>query len=301
VKQNSIDVGSAKLFIEFGPTRILDSPRALAQGRVGTHFCQAPELVNRLPYGTPVDAWALGCALYEMCTAHMPWEPADIPEHIENVMISPFSSVSGLYSTELGQVAAALLAHDPSERPSAAEILKTGMLQAEMRHMLSDRRKGGGNKVESKGGDEDPEQRHNPRSDNDARPNMCPSSARSKYIPRSARSASPGVAQGVRGSDDSSLAPRPCTRPLGDHNPRVPCTARSPSPHEAAKILLARGGHDAAHTGQIPDSPRRRGRFSQPGLHANQEGGAGSDRLQNAKKRLQEAAAMLLMDPVDVE
>merc|ERR1712232_1505949 len=150
-----------------------------------------------------------------------------------------------------------------------------------MRHMLSDRRKGGGNKVESKGGDEDPEQRHNPRSDNDARPNMCPSSARSKYIPRSARSASPNVVQGVRASDDSSVASRPCTRPLGDHNPRVPCTARSPSPHEAAKILLM---------AQIPDSPRRRGRFSQPGLHANQEGG--TDRPCDHRKRMQEAAAI---------
>lgn len=290
VKQNSIDVGSAKLFVEFGPMRILDSQQSLVQGRVGTQFCEAPEISNRLPYSTPADVWALGCVLYELCTAHMAWESVDIPEHIENVMIAPFSSVSGLYSTELGQVAAALLSHDPSERPSVAEVLKTGMLQSEIRHMLMDRRKGGGNKVEAKGGDEvhakDPEPRNHPRSDSDARPSACPSSARSKYLPRSARSASPNVVQSVRATDDCPAAPRPCTRPLGDHNPRVPRTARSPSPHEAAKMLLM---------AQIPDSPRHRGRISQPGHYSNQEGSC------DHRKRMQEAAAILLMDPVDVE
>merc|ERR1712048_862374 len=246
-----------------------------------------PELCNRLPYGTAVDVWGLGCALYELCTAHWAWEDGDILEHIENVMIAPFSIISGLYSSELGQVAAALLTHNPSERPAAAEVLKTSMLQTEIRRMLDDRKHGGGNRVEAKDG-------VCSRNENDARLNACPSSGRNHYVPHSARSASPNVAYSARMCDDGPPAAHPRVRPLGEHNPRNPRTARSPSPHEAAKLMVK---------AQVLHSPRHRGSISRPGIASNQEVYGEKDR-ELARQRLEEAALILdglLMDPTALE
>merc|ERR1719201_2588147 len=38
----------AKLFIEFGPMKVLDNPGSALRAPVGTQFCQAPEILNRL-------------------------------------------------------------------------------------------------------------------------------------------------------------------------------------------------------------------------------------------------------------
>lgn len=129
----------AKLFIEFGPMKVLDHPGSALRAPVGTQFCQAPEILNRLPYSTPSDIWSLGCVLYELCAAHVSWEADDIPEHMENIMISPLYHISGRYSHELGTIASSLLEHDPIERPTADEILKMDIVQMEMRRMLKGR------------------------------------------------------------------------------------------------------------------------------------------------------------------
>merc|ERR1719379_1889323 len=114
--------------------------------------------------------------------------------------------------------------------------------------MLTDRKHGGGNKVEVKNVDP-------PKNENDVRVNACPPSGRNKYIPHSARgrSPSPHVVLSARACDDG---PPASIRPLGEHNPRMPLSARSPSPHEAAKRLVM------AH---VPDSPRQRRTSSRPG------------------------------------
>merc|ERR1712228_13618 len=111
-------------------------------------------------------------------------------------------------STELAEVAAALLAHHPSERPSSADVLKTGMPQAEMRKMLNDRQKGGGNKVDARAGDDAYTRGVDARNfmDNgtNATSNAPLPSARHKHMPRSARSASPNVVHGARVCDDTA-------------------------------------------------------------------------------------------------
>merc|ERR1719329_2059985 len=54
-------------------------------------------------------------------------------------MICPALHMSERYSDALGVIAAALLCHDPDDRPSADAVLKTPLLQEEMRRMLEGR------------------------------------------------------------------------------------------------------------------------------------------------------------------
>jgi len=287
VKQNLIDVGSAKLFVEFGTARILDTPGSLVQGHVGTHYCQSPEICSRLPYGTASDVWSLGCILYELCTAHMSWEAEDIPDHIENLLIAPFSMISGSHSSDLGNIASVLLAHEPNERPSVATLLKTGILQSEIRRMLEDRNRGGGNRSEPNKQEDVPSRGLERRSDieNDPRQMACPPKAGKSYIPRTARSASPQTAQ-FQKCYESPRTSMPCTRPLAEHNPRMPRSARSPSPHEVAKLLIRP---------QVLDSPRRHcGDYSSPVPSKYDD--SGIERARDQQRRMQEAAAVLLTD-----
>eukprot|EP00931_Biecheleriopsis_adriatica_P115673 TRINITY_DN91440_c0_g1_i1.p1 TRINITY_DN91440_c0_g1~~TRINITY_DN91440_c0_g1_i1.p1 ORF type:complete len:627 (+),score=110.40 TRINITY_DN91440_c0_g1_i1:50-1930(+) len=196
VKKESSGLGNAKLFVDFGPMKVLDSADSLVRGSVGTHFCQSPEIVHRTPFGLASDMWALGCVLYELCAAYMSWDATDMADHIENITMVTLSPISGKYSAQIEGIMGSLLAFEATDRPSAAVILKTTYLQAEMRRMLEDRNKTG--------------------------------------------------AKGTKGHQEEVRHDKPTgVRPLGEHNPRRPHTARSPSPNEAAKLLLKPGAAKA--------------------------------------------------------
>jgi serine/threonine protein kinase len=57
-------------------------------GNVITSYCssrwyRSPEqLVNAKNYGTPIDIWALGCILYELCTNRKPFDGTS-DEHLK--------------------------------------------------------------------------------------------------------------------------------------------------------------------------------------------------------------------------
>lgn len=242
-RRDSTCWGNTKLLVEFGPMHVLDAPGSVIQGQIGTHYCQAPEICSRLPYGTPSDVWGLGCVLYELCAAHMPWEAKDIPEHIENIMLAPLSVVSDMYSSEVAQITAELLDHNAALRPSAAEVLKMPLLQHEIRKMLDDK-----HKEEAKV----PETRQ-------ARTYQEGANFR---MPRTARSDSPhpsthadarkvpdgkrrvgetcGLPAGgamARDRFENAYASECADRVRGDHDRGVPRSSRSSSPHPSLQEI----------------------------------------------------------------
>lgn len=229
VKKDHEGLGCVKLLVDFGPMKVLDDAGSLTQGQLGTHFCQSPEICNRLPHGTPSDIWAVGCVLYELCAAHLSWEAEDMPQHIENISLGPLSGIFGRYSHELGSIAAALLAHDESQRPTAATVLKTHLLQTEMRKMLDVRSSNcakGDNDTENAGngcGRQGSARAHKP---------VRPLGEHNYRRPNTARSQSPHVhevANILLRQNDSKFTPR------------GPASSRSASPHqEIAAMLLLR-------------------------------------------------------------
>lgn len=251
VKKDGQGLGCAKIYLEFGTMKVLPAADALLQGgNAGrAHYCPSPEIASRMPYGAPADVWSLGVILYEMCTAYMPWAPEDISDHIENILIAPYSYVSEKYSSDLANMAAALLTHEPSDRPPAAMILQTQVLQSEIRGMLDNRQETKAQQVQqARRAPSAGPPAASPRP-NTPKPSPRPASGRPVERPIEACIVD-GILHKRDGSVPRPMTPRQSLRPLGEHNPRMPLTARSASPHEAAKLLLM----------QNPPSARPEGR-----------------------------------------
>ncbi|XP_008986222.1 serine/threonine-protein kinase PAK 4 isoform X2 [Callithrix jacchus] len=93
---------------------------------VGTPYWMAPELISRLPYGPEVDIWSLGIMVIEMVDGEPPYfnEPPlkamkmirdNLPPRLKNLhKVSP--SLKGFLDR--------LLVRDPTQRATAAELLK---------------------------------------------------------------------------------------------------------------------------------------------------------------------------------
>ncbi|TFY82813.1 hypothetical protein EWM64_g1211 [Hericium alpestre] len=86
------DFGLAKHF----PAPILAVPAVFANGKpipgrvmyvnpttagiMGTWKYMAPELLLEQPYSYPINWWALGIAVYTMCSGHLPWDHSKLAE-----------------------------------------------------------------------------------------------------------------------------------------------------------------------------------------------------------------------------
>lgn len=54
--------------------------------QAGTTGYMAPEILKQEGYGMPVDWWALGCSVYEMVAARLPFK--DFREKVQNEEVS---------------------------------------------------------------------------------------------------------------------------------------------------------------------------------------------------------------------
>lgn len=75
----SKDASAALKIIDFGLCVVLKEPGgtcpALPKGEFfGTPHYLAPEVVQGVPYGAPIDCWAVGCVLYYMLIGDMPFD-----------------------------------------------------------------------------------------------------------------------------------------------------------------------------------------------------------------------------------
>ena len=97
---------------------------------IGTPHWMAPELVLHLgsdtksvQYGTEIDCWAFGCAVYEMATGHPPNSRVR-PDALGALLNDETPRLEGDgYSTELQHFVAFCLEEHPEQRPSATQII----------------------------------------------------------------------------------------------------------------------------------------------------------------------------------
>lgn len=83
-----------------------------------------PERFDRHPStSTASDIFSLGVTLYEMCTNTVPWDGVGGQCLLKGASIP---ALPGNYSAELNTILEACMAHDPSERPTAAAIQAYG-------------------------------------------------------------------------------------------------------------------------------------------------------------------------------
>ncbi|MFF5448796.1 protein kinase [Streptomyces sp. NPDC012888] len=97
-----------------------------ADGASGGGPFTAPEQWHRPPGDARSDLYALGCLLYALLTAHPPFRDAD-PDRLRRRHLTqpapPLGTIRPGLPPELAELASALLAKEPADRPSATDAL----------------------------------------------------------------------------------------------------------------------------------------------------------------------------------
>lgn len=129
------DLKTANSFIaEDGSIKIGDMnvSKRLNQGnlktQIGTPYYMSPEIWQNRPYNSSCDLWSLGCMVYELCALRPPFTGNDFPALKRAVLSGRYNSIPSKYSSQLGKAIGLMLKQDPRNRPSAAQLLRSGEL-----------------------------------------------------------------------------------------------------------------------------------------------------------------------------
>jgi len=90
----------------------------------GTPTYLSPERVLRLAYGPKADIWSLGVVVYELCALKRPFEAECLQVLSQLILSGEYAPLDERrFSAELRHEVGRMLAQDPGDRPSAAELL----------------------------------------------------------------------------------------------------------------------------------------------------------------------------------
>ncbi|KAK0578538.1 hypothetical protein LWI29_011877 [Acer saccharum] len=91
----------------------------------GTAFWMAPEVVNNKNqgYGTPAYIWSLGCTVLEMLTRQIPYSHLECMQALYQIGRGVPPPVSYLLSKDAREFILKCLQTNPSDRPTAAQLL----------------------------------------------------------------------------------------------------------------------------------------------------------------------------------
>lgn len=117
---------------DFGISKVLDHTTQAAMTVVGTPYYMAPESCQSEPYTSKSDIWALGVILYELCTLRQPFQADNLLGLVFKIVQDNPAPIPETYSPELQELVTKLLNKDQTQRPSAAEILKTEYVRQRM-------------------------------------------------------------------------------------------------------------------------------------------------------------------------
>ncbi|KAM9455884.1 G protein-coupled receptor kinase 5 isoform 2-T2 [Clarias gariepinus] len=104
----------------------------LIRGRVGTAGYMAPEVINDKHYGVSVDWWGLGCLIYEMTAASLPFRERTERIHrkeVEKRVLEMTEDYGVRFTLDTKDICQALLAKKPKKRlgcgPGGVSDIKT--------------------------------------------------------------------------------------------------------------------------------------------------------------------------------
>lgn len=131
---------------DFGVAGIFESNVSKRTTIIGTPHWMPLELVKELgnenpnvTYGTEVDIWAYGCAVYEMATGHGPNQrvrPNDLADTLREG--APRLEDGDRYSQRLQDFVEFCLQINPKQRPTATQVLEYSYLTATTRRYPTD-------------------------------------------------------------------------------------------------------------------------------------------------------------------
>jgi NIMA (never in mitosis gene a)-related kinase 1/4/5 len=93
--------------------------------QTGTPYYASPEVWKDKPYDSKSDIWSLGCVIYEMAALKPPFRAEDMDGLFKKVIKGSYPKISDNYSKSLSNVIKSMLQVNPSNRPTAAQLLKS--------------------------------------------------------------------------------------------------------------------------------------------------------------------------------
>ncbi len=131
IKPSNIIMGAPARLIDLSVARTIENCRDLSSG-VGTDSYMAPEQCGTGrggPLGPAADVWGIGVTLYRAATGERPFEKGDPesrdPEARWPQLTAPPEPICDKVAPAIAEPIMSCLAHDPRERPSAAELSAT--------------------------------------------------------------------------------------------------------------------------------------------------------------------------------
>lgn len=123
---------------DFGIARVLEKTCGQAETQIGTPYFLSPEAVSAQPYGSASDIWGLGCVVYEICALQRVFNASSLLALVYKIVNEPVPAIPPVYSAELRELVASMLCKSAADRPSAADILATPLMQATLRSLAGD-------------------------------------------------------------------------------------------------------------------------------------------------------------------
>lgn len=117
---------------DLGLGRMMSEHTLEAHSKVGTPLYMSPEVLRGDGYDWKSDVWSLGCVLYELAVLRSPFKAQGLNLYslFQKISRADYDPVPESYSTELRQLAHAMLNVEPAQRP---DVNQAGEVAARMR------------------------------------------------------------------------------------------------------------------------------------------------------------------------
>ena len=109
--------------IDFGLGNKFDISDGILQTACGSPAYAPPEMFLGIPYTDAADMWSIGCVLYAMVTNRLPFEDANAKQLAAKIVYQQPEFPADMKPT-LVNLISTLLNKDPSQRPTAENVLK---------------------------------------------------------------------------------------------------------------------------------------------------------------------------------
>lgn len=108
---------------DFGWACEADAEPALRSTLCGTFEYMSPEVCQKIEHGSKTDIWCLGVLFYEMVVGQPPYRPSSNLNLLQLLRANRLKLPDWL-SPAAQELLGQMLAHDPTQRPSAAQVLR---------------------------------------------------------------------------------------------------------------------------------------------------------------------------------
>ena len=123
---------------DFGIAKGLKNTWEKAKTTVGTPYYLSPEIINKQPYDSKCDIWALGVLLYELMTFKMPFNAVSLPLLSIKINKGTYHNPPSTYSSELRDLLKKCLTVKAENRPSIDDILKLPLIKDRINNFLKE-------------------------------------------------------------------------------------------------------------------------------------------------------------------